>query len=265
MIIFVCSKVVVMRIFRKLILFCLVALPFVCCGQKIKEYKLQVVETLPHDRAAYTQGLFFHNGELYESCGQYGSSYFRKVDVQSGKDLRRLNFDGRYFVEGSCVQDGLLYILTWREHKCFVYDINSFKYLGELYNPREGWGLTSNGKDLILSDGTSKIYFLDPQTFAVRSSKEVKMNGKPLTFLNELEFINGEIWANVYIEDYIVIIDPATGNVKAKVDCKGLLPSSLRKPTTDVLNGIAHNPVTGEIYLTGKYWPKMYKVKLVEK
>lgn len=255
----------VMRYIKTLFILLMMIVPLAGCAQKVKEYKLQVVEALPHDRASYTQGLFFHDGELYESCGQYGTSSFKKVDLQTGKDLRRLNFDGRYFVEGSCVQDGLLYILTWREHKCFVYDINSFKYLGELYNPREGWGLTTNGKDLILSDGTSRICFLDPQTFAVRYSKEVKMDGKPVTFLNELEYINGEIWANVYIEDYIVIIDPATGNVKGRIDCNGLLPNSLRRPTTDVLNGIAHNPATGEIYLTGKYWPKMYKVKVVEK
>ena len=254
-----------MKVFRFFIVFCFAVLPFVAGAQKVKEYKLQVVETLPHDSRSYTQGLFFHNGELYESCGQYGSSSFRKVELRTGKDLRRLNFDSRYFVEGSCAIGDFLYILTWQEHKCFVYDINTFKYLGELYNPREGWGLTTNGKDLILSDGTPYIYFLDPQTFAVRSYKKVTMNGQPLTFLNELEYINGEIWANVYIQDYIVIIDPLSGKVTGKIDCKGLLPKSLRSATTDVLNGIACNPATGEIYLTGKYWPKMYKVKLVEK
>lgn len=248
-----------------LLLITICLLPIFCNAQKVKQYKLQVVETLPHDRAAYTQGLFFHNGELYESCGQYGESSFRKVDLKTGKDLRRLNFDRKYFVEGSCVLGNYLYILTWREHKCFVYDINTFKYLGELYNPREGWGLTTNGKDLILTDGTANIYFIDPQTFQVRSSKQVKINGKPLTFLNELELINGDLWANVYTQDYIAIIDPATGNVKGIVDCTGLLPNQLRTSATDVLNGIAVNPATGDIYLTGKYWPRMYKVRLVEK
>lgn len=242
-----------------------IMLPATTSAQKIKEYKLKVLETLPHDKGAYTQGLFFHNGELYESCGQYGSSSFKKVDLKTGKDLRRLNFDNKYFVEGSCVHNGLLYILTWQERKCFVYEINNLKYLGELHNPREGWGLTTNGKELILSDGTTRIYFLDPQTFAARRSIEVKYNGNPLRFINELEYINGEIWANIYTQDYIVIIDPTTGNVKGKIDCTGLLPSSLRTPTTDVLNGIAHNPTTGEILLTGKYWPKMYKVQIVEK
>lgn len=254
-----------MKIIRFYIFCFLLLLPVIAGAQKVKEYKLQVVESLPHDVRSYTQGLFFHNGEMYESCGQYGSSSFRKVELRTGKDLRRLNFDSRYFVEGSCTLGNLLYILTWQEHKCFVYDINTFKYLGELYNPREGWGLTTNGKDLILSDGTPHIYFLDPQTFAVRGYKKVTLKGQPVTFLNELEYINGQIWANVYTQDYILIIDPATGNVTGRIDCKGLLPNSLRKPTTDVLNGIAHNPVTGDIFLTGKYWPKMYKVKLVEK
>ncbi len=254
-----------MKIFRFFVVLGLVLLPFVAGAQKVKEYKLQVVEALPHDTRSYTQGLFFHNGELFESCGQYGSSSFRKVDLKSGKDLRRLNFDARYFVEGSCTVGDFLYILTWQEHKCFVYDINTFKFLGELYNPREGWGLTTNGKNLILSDGTPYIYFLDPQTFAVRGYKKVTMGGQPLTFLNELEYIDGKIWANVYIQDYIVIIDPDTGDVTGRIDCKGLLPKSLRTSTTDVLNGIAYNPATGDIYLTGKYWPKMYKVKLVEK
>lgn len=246
-----------------LITICL--LPVLCNAQKIKQYKLEVLETLPHSRNAYTQGLFFHKGELYESCGQYGESAFRKVELKTGKDLRRLNFDKKYFVEGSCAIDNLLYILTWQEHKCFVYDINTFKYLGELYNPREGWGLTTNGKELILSDGTSNIYFLDPQTFQVRSTKQVKLFGKPLNMINELEYIGGDIWANIYTQDYIAIIDPATGNIKGMIDCKGLLPKSLQNPTTDVLNGIAYNPDSGEIYLTGKYWPKLYKVRLVEK
>ncbi len=239
--------------------------PLLGFAQKVKEYKLQVVESLPHDKGAYTQGLFFHNGELFESCGQYGSSSFRKVDVKSGKVLRRLNFDAKYFIEGSCVLGNYLYILTWQEHKCFVYDINSWKFLGELYNPREGWGLTTNGKNLILSDGSTKLYFLDPQSFAVIGFKEVTLAGRPVPFINELEWINGDIWANVYTQDFILIIDPATGKVKGRVDCRGLLPSSLRTSSTDVLNGIAFNPTSGEIYLTGKYWPKTYKVKLIEK
>lgn len=248
-----------------IILVMIISLPFTACAQKVKEYKLDVVESLPHDKSAYTQGLFFYNNELYESCGQYGSSSFRKVDLKSGKVLRRLDFDRRYFVEGSCVLNDLLYILTWQEHKCFVYDAKTLKYLGELYNIREGWGLTTDGKQLIMTDGSSNIYFLDPQTFALKDTKTVKLNGKPVTYLNELEYINGEIWANVYLEDYILIINPSTGAVTGKIDCTGLLPRNLRAPNTDVLNGIAHNPATGDIYLTGKYWPRMYKIKLISR
>ncbi len=225
-----------------------------------KVHTLKVIETLPHDRSAYTQGLFFHNGQLYESTGQYGESSFRKVELATGKVLRRLNFDPKYFVEGSCVIDGRLYVLTWKEHKCFVYDIESFKYLGELYNPREGWGLTTNGKDLIMSDGSDKLFFLDPMTFTVRKTISVTMNKKALGYLNELEFIEGDIWANVYGEDYIVIIDPASGIVKEVLNCQNLLSASLRDNSTDVLNGIAYNPADKSIYITGKYWPRMYKV-----
>lgn len=236
-------------------------------GKRISaaEYKLKVLETLPHERNAYTQGLFFDKGQLYESTGQYGASSFRKVDLKTGKVLRMLTFDSRYFAEGSCVLDGRVYILTWQEHKCFVYSLDDFKYLGEMRNPTEGWGLTSNGKDLIMSDGTDKLYFLDPMTFSHRTTLEVKMNGRPLRFLNELEYIDGKIWANVYLEDYIVVIDPQTGAVTGKIDCRNLLPASLRNSTTDVLNGIAYNPADGAVYLTGKYWPKMYKVEIVKK
>lgn len=234
-------------------------------SKPLKQYSIKVIETLHHDRNAYTQGLFFNNNQLYESAGQYNESSFRKVDVKTGKVLRRLNFDAQYFVEGSCVIDGRLYILTWKEHKCFVYDIESFKYLGELYNPREGWGLTSNGKELLLSDGSDKIFFLDPMTFAVNKTISVTINGKSLQYINELEVINGDIWANVYGEDYIIIADITTGVVKGVIDCNNLLPMSLKNGTTDVLNGIAYNPLTKSIYVTGKYWPKMYRIELVEK
>lgn len=230
-----------------------------------KQYSVKVMETLPHDRGGYTQGLFFHDGQLYESDGQYGTSSFRKVELTTGKILRRLNFDAKYFVEGSCVIDGRLYILTWKENKCFVYDINSFKYLGELYNPREGWGLTTNGKELILSDGSNKLFFLDPMTFAVKKTLSVTLKGKPIEYINELEMINGDIWANVYGEDHIVIIDPVSGIIKGTVDCRNILPGALRNGTTDVLNGIAYNPVTKAIYITGKYWPKMYRIEIVAK
>ncbi len=233
--------------------------------QQPTNYKLKVLEILPHDRNAYTQGLFFHDGILYESCGQYGQSHFKKSDLATGKTLRRLDFDPKYFVEGSCVLNNYLYILTWQEHKCFIYDINTFKYLGEMPNFTEGWGLTTNGKELIMSNGSSTLYFLDPMTFAVKSKLDIRLNGKPVMYLNELEFINGEIWANIYCSDTILIINPTNGMVKGVVDCQNLLPRHLKSPSTDVLNGIAYNPQTKSLYLTGKNWPKMYKVELVKK
>ena len=237
----------------------------VSCAQNVTQYKLQVEAAYSHDRGAYTQGLFFYKDTLYESCGQYGQSSFRKVRISDGRVLRRLDFDSNYFVEGSVVMDGRLYILTWQEHKCFVYDADSWKYLGELYNFTEGWGLTSDGTDLIMSDGSSTLYRLDPMTFMVREKLDVTLDGRKVRFLNELEFINGKIWANVYGSDEIVIINPENGKVTAVVDCRNLLSRSLRTVTTDVLNGIAYNPEEGSVYLTGKYWPKLFKVRLVKK
>lgn len=248
------------------LLFCL--LPLSACsasGQNVKTYGFKVEESVPHDIASYTQGLFFHDGNLYESAGQYGESSFRKVDLKSGRVLERTNFEGRYFVEGSCVLGERLYILTWQENECFVYDIRTMQRLGSCRYTGEGWGLTTDGKSLIMSDGTSLITFRNPQTFAVERSITVTLRGKKVMYLNELEYIKGEIWANVYGSDIIVRIDPATGVVRSIVNCTGLLPASLRRPRTDVLNGIACNPATGDIWLTGKYWPKMYRIKLIEK
>lgn len=233
--------------------------------QQVDFYTLKVIKSYPHDRSAYTQGLFFHNNTLYESCGQYGSSSFRKNDLETGRILKKFDFERRYFAEGACVLNGNLYVLTWQENKCFVYDIETFKYLGELWNPTEGWGLTTDGKQLIMTDGSAVLYFLDPLTFSVVNKVAVTLNGKPVQYLNELEYINGEIWANVYGDDSIVIINPQTGNVRGVVDCRNLLPRSLRTVNTDVLNGIAYNEATKSLYLTGKNWPKLYKVELVKK
>ncbi len=232
---------------------------------KAKNYSLKVLEVINHDINAYTQGLFFHKGRLYESSGQYGKSFFREVDLKRGTTIRSFNLAPKYFGEGAVVYNDRLYLLTWMEREVLVYDINTFRQLGTLFNPREGWGLTTDGKHLILSDGSSFLYFHDPETFREISKVEVKLNGKSVPELNELEYINGDVWANVYGSDNIMIINPKTGVVKATVDCRGLLPKSFRTSSTDVLNGIAFNPVDNSIYLTGKYWPKMYRVELVEK
>lgn len=234
-------------------------------GQNVKTYGFKVEEALPHDEASYTQGLFFHDGVLYESAGQYGESSFRQVDLKTGRVERRLNFEGRYFVEGSCVLGNRLYILTWQEKECFVYDFRNWEKLGSFRYLGEGWGLTTDGKSLIMSDGTSTLTYRNPETFAPERTLTVTLRGQKVLYLNELEYIKGEIWANVYGTDQIVRIDPATGQVRSVVNLRNILPAQLRRPRTDVLNGIAYEPRSGAIYVTGKYWPKMYRITLVEK
>lgn len=230
----------------------------------VKSYRVQVVKEYPHDTGSYTQGLFFHDGQMYESTGQYGASTFRKVNIPDGKPLRKLDFGDRYFVEGSAVLGDDLYILTWTNKVAFIYDINTLKYKATKSYPREGWGLTTDGTSLIASDGSAALYFMD-RNLQVTRKVTVRLGGRPMRFLNELEYIGGKVWANVYTSDLILIIDPGTGNVEATVDCSGLLPDSLRGPETDVLNGIAYDHSTGKIYITGKDWPRLYEIKLVEK
>lgn len=235
------------------------------CGAsaRVRDYKVKVETEYPHDTGAYTQGLFFHDGEFYESTGGFGASSIRKVDLRTGKVLRKLDFGRKYFGEGSVVLDGKLYMLTWTNKVAFIYDAATLEYLQTYSYPREGWGLTTDGKSLIASDGSNRIYFLTPD-FKLEKTLNVTLNGRPLKLLNELEYIDGKIWANVYTTDMIVIIDPSTGAVEGRIDCTGLLPASFRKPDTDVLNGIALDPATGKIYLTGKNWPRLYEVRLIE-
>jgi len=233
--------------------------------QNIKTYKYKVEETFNHDASSYTQGLFFHEGVLYESAGQYGKSNFRQVDLKSGKILRQINFERKYFVEGSCSINGKFYILTWREHECFVYDSKTWKKIATFRYPNEGWGLTTDGKNLIMSDGTSKIRYYDPNTFALKKEIEVTSQGKKIVYLNELEYIKGEIWANVYTTDIIVRIDPSTGNVNSIVNCADILPIFQKRPSTDVLNGIAYDSANDKIYITGKNWPKIYRITVSDK
>lgn len=231
------------------------------CSAKVERYKIEVVKAYPHDTESYTQGLFWHDGSLYESTGLNGKSTFRKVDLQSGQALTKLPFNRKYFVEGSVILGDKLYILTWTNKVVFIYDATTLEYRSTYSYPREGWGLTTDGKSLISSDGSSRIYFLTPELKFERSIN-VTLNGRAVRYLNELEWIDGRIWANVYTTDTIVIINPDTGIVEATVDCEGLLPERLRTSDTDVLNGIAVDS-EGRIFLTGKNWPELYEVKLV--
>lgn len=232
--------------------------------EKIREYKLEVVAEYPHQVTSYTQGLFFHEGQLYESTGQYGESSLIKVDLRSGKAIQKQNFDEKYFVEGSVVLGDDLYVLTWQENVAFIYDAQTLEFKSARSYPREGWGITTDGTDLIASDGSSYLYFMD-KSLNVKKRIQVKAGNRPVSWLNELEYIDGKIWANVYTADEIAIINPENGYVEGVIDCRGLLPKKLHTYDTDVLNGIAYNPEDGKIYLTGKNWPILYEVKLIEK
>ena len=198
-----------------------------CSGAGVKQYKVQVVKEYPHDPGAYTQGLFFQGGRFYESTGQFGQSTFREVELATGKVLSKMNFQQKYFAEGSVMLDGKLFILTWLNKVAFVYDAATLEYRQAYSYPREGWGLTTDGKSLIASDGSSKLYFLTPE-FQLERSVDVKMDGRSMRNLNELEYIDGKVWANVYTTDMILIINPADGRVEASIDCTGLLPRILR-------------------------------------
>lgn len=247
---------------RLIAILCLLAC-ISCADAKVRQYAVQVVNEYTHDAKAYTQGLFFHDGTFYESTGQWGESSMRIVDLKTGKVLRKLDFAKKYFGEGSVILGDRLYILTWTNKVVFVYDAETLEYDKSYSYPREGWGLTTDGKELIASDGSSKIYFLD-KDLKLQRSINVTLNGRNIKYLNELEWIDGRIWANVYTTDSILIINPSDGNVEGVIDCAGLLPKKLHSKDTDVLNGIAVD-AEGRIYLTGKNWPRLYEVRLVEK
>ena len=254
-----------MNAFLRTSLVLLLAVSASCASSaQVKQYRVNVVKQYPHDVRSYTQGLFIEDGQMYESTGQYGSSTFRKVDMATGSPLRRLDFSDKYFVEGSVALGDSLYILTWTSRVAFIYDFNTLEYIATRSYPHQGWGITTDGKQLIASDGSSRLYFMDKDLNIVRTVN-VRLHGKPLNYLNELEYIDGRVWANVYTTNMIVLIDPDTGMVDGVVDCTGLLPQKLKTPDTDVLNGIAYDGDTGKIYLTGKNWPLLFEVEIEEK
>jgi len=248
---------------KKWLLIAGVLLAGACSQAQVKQYGIKVVKEYPHRTDAYTQGLFFQDGILWETTGQYGESTIRTVDLASGEPTQLKKLNAKYFGEGSVILDGVLYVLTWTNKVAFKYDAATLTYQKTLSYPREGWGITTDGKQLIASDGSANLFFLD-KDLKLLKRLPVTMNGRSLRYLNELEWIDGKIWANVYTTDTIVIINPADGKVEAAIDCSGLLPSKLRKKDTDVLNGIALD-AEGRIYLTGKKWPRLYQVELVKK
>jgi glutamine cyclotransferase len=228
-------------------------------------YGYRIKKTYPHDRGAFTQGLVFRDGHLWESTGQHGTSSLRKVELESGRVLRSVALAKEYFGEGMTILKGSVFMLTWQNGEAFVYGQDDFRQLKSYKYAGEGWGLTHDGGSLIMSDGTSQLKFLDPDTFGVRRVLSVTDAGAPVAQLNELEYVRGEIFANVWQDDRIARIDPKTGRVTGWVDLTGLLPESERDEDTDVLNGIAYDESGDRLFVTGKLWPKLYEIKLVKK
>ena len=229
-------------------------------------YGYEVVNAWPHDEEAFTQGLVFHDGKFLESTGQYGRSTLRRVEPKTGKVVQQVEVPGQYFAEGLTLFGGKIYQLTWQDRKGFIYDPETFRLTGEFRYDGEGWGLTHDGESLILSDGTSQIRFLDPQTFRVRRTINVTDGGRPVRELNELEYVRGEIWANVWHHERIARVDPRTGRVVGWIDLAGIIPrAELHDPEEGVLNGIAYDAAGDRIFVTGKLWPKIFEIRIKRK
>lgn len=230
-----------------------------------REYTYRVKAVHPHATDAYTQGLQYVDGTLWEGTGQHGASRVMKTDLETGRTELFARLPRSEFGEGITLLDGRLYYLTWQSNTAHVYDVATGRQLRDFRYPGEGWGLTTDGERLYLSDGTESIHVLDPETFRRERRITVTLEGEPVRFLNELEWIDGRIWANVYTRDQIVIIDPATGTVEGVVDLTGLLPQEDRTRQTDVLNGIAWDAAGGRIFVTGKNWPKLFEIEILPK
>jgi len=228
-------------------------------------YGYEVVHVWPHDPGAYTQGLVFNEGKLLESTGQVGHSSLRRVEIESGKVLQKLDVNAPYFAEGITLLKGKIYQLTWQHQVGFIYDAWTFQKLGEFHYQGEGWGLANDGQSLILSDGSNRIRFLDPANFEVRKTIAVVDGRSPVNELNELEYVQGEIYANIWHADRIARIDPRTGAVVGWIDLTGLLAGGEVSDEEAVLNGIAYDETNGRLFVTGKLWPKLFEIRLRRK
>jgi len=229
---------------------------------QVWRYTYEILNTFPHDTNAFTQGLVFLDGKLFESTGLYGHSTLREDDLLTGRVLHNVTIPERYFAEGLAVLNGKAYQLTWQSEKGFVYDAATFRLEKEFSYAGEGWGLATDGHSLILSDGTSQIRFFDPATFKVERNIQVTVRGQPIEELNELEYIRGEIFANVWHADQVVRIDPTNGVVTGIIDFTGLLAAGAVDPNAAVLNGIAYDIASDRLFITGKLWPKLFQVRL---
>lgn len=233
--------------------------------EKPIRYEYEIVNTFPHDPKAFLQGLVWEDGIWYEGTGLYGESTLRRVDAATGEVLQKVDLDASLFGEGITIFDGKIYQLTWKAQRGFIYDKESFELIEEFTYPTEGWGITHDGEQLIMSDGTPTIYFWDPATLEATRTITVTDNGRPVRNLNELEYINGLIYANVWQTPRIVIINPESGEVEGEIILERdelLTPDDFNLPV-DVLNGIAYDADGERLFVTGKLWPKIFEIKLV--
>ncbi|WP_040591808.1 glutaminyl-peptide cyclotransferase [Schlesneria paludicola] len=229
---------------------------------KIDTWGFQVIASYPHDPVAFTQGLVFKNNQLFEGTGKLGESSLRRVDLATGAVEKIAPLNHHYFGEGITILDNRIYQLTWQNRLGIVYDLTSFQVEKTFQFTGEGWGLTNDGKYLIMSDGSSTIRFLDPKTFTVVRRITVRGHQGKVERLNELEFVKNEIWANVWYQDTIVRISPETGEVLGWVDLSNLYPRTQRRSNEDVLNGIAYDPDSDRLLVTGKNWPHLFEIKV---
>jgi len=229
-----------------------------------KRFGYKVIHTYPHDREAFTQGLFYHNGVLYEGTGQQTGSTLREVELTTGKIIRQLNLSPDLFGEGITLFRDRIYQVTWQSKVGFVYERATFRQINKIYYQSEGWGLTTIDDKIVMSDGTNVLYFYDPESFTVLSRLEVYDDREKVDSLNELEFINGEIWANIWMKDIIARIDPASGRVIGYLDLKGILSDPDTDTSVNVLNGIAWDSTQNRIFVTGKNWPKLFEIRVTE-
>jgi glutaminyl-peptide cyclotransferase len=227
-------------------------------------YGYRIITEYPHDRHAFTQGLAYVDGEMYEGTGLYGESTLRRDDLKTGEVLQAVGLSKEYFGEGIAVLGDHIYQLTWKNGICVVFDRETFEFQEVLTYPTEGWGLTTDGERLIMSDGTNRLFIRDPETFAELDTIDVYEGPQAIWSLNELEIVDGEIWANVWQTDRIARIDPETGQVTGWIDLSGLLSERDReRHPVDVLNGIAYDPETDRLFVTGKLWPKLFEIEIV--
>ena len=225
----------------------------------------EIINSFPHDPTSFTQGLAFYNNRLYEGTGDpgdQGKTIVAEVDLSSGEQLKTMGLQAGYFGEGITILNDKLYQITWKNQKCYVYDVNTLELLTEYNYKGEGWGLATDGNSLIMSDGTERIVFRNPETFAIERTIEVYSNEGPISYLNELEYIDGKIYANVWTTSTVVSFEPQTGKVLEQID--GSVLFNTGRGMGEVLNGIAYNPVNGKTYMTGKNWVKLFEVQFVE-